>query len=103
MAATDSTYDNEDGIIIIDDTVDDIEDAPPTLAALVSNHTIPTRDGAKHDHDGKGQISDRAVLANECPDLAIVDIDIEHDLPKNEAVVLRRQFLDALSNIACYQ
>jgi hypothetical protein len=93
----------EEGIIVIGE----VDDAPtasslnaPTFAELIANHTIPTRNGTEHDHGGKGQISGRALLVNECPDLAIVDIDIKRDLPKDKADVLCRQFLDKLANLA---
>jgi hypothetical protein len=75
----------EEGIIVIGDG-----DVAPTFAELIANHTIPTRQ--------EGQLTGRALLANEIPDLAIVDI--EHDLLKDKADVLRRQFLDQLANLA---
>jgi hypothetical protein len=65
---------------------------------MIEGHTIPTRNGMKHDNGGKGRVTGRALLANEIPELVIVDIDIKHDLPIETAEKLRHSFLEIMAS-----
>ena len=61
-------------------------------------YTIDTFDYEKNDAKKYGQKTGKALLVNKCDNLAVIDIDIKHDLSVERKNEIQKSFVDAIES-----
>ena len=71
-----------------------------TFKDMIKSHTIETYNYMKHDaaRNSSKQITGKALKLNECDNVVVIDVDINHDMSNEEKQKIRETFMQVLIN-----
>ena len=84
----------------IDELVKSMRDSNKSINELANENSIDCFDYEKNDKlaEYSTNITGKALLLNQCDNVAVIDIDIKHDAKENAKEQIRKTFIDALTN-----